>query len=97
MKSGFIYFMANKPRGTIYLGVTSDLSKRTFDHKNKVDSTSFSAKYGTSSLVYYEQYDDIQTAIQREKQLKNWKREWKIELIEKMNPHWHDLYDSVIA
>jgi len=87
--------MSNKKNGTLYIGVTSDLLKRVYEHKNLfIDS--FTKKYNLKQLMYYETYEDINEAIRREKQLKNWKREWKIELIEKMNVEWNDLYNSLI-
>jgi len=95
--AGYVYFMASKPYGTLYLGVTSDLLKRCYEHKNSVHEKSFSAKYDTNTLVYYEAYESIEEAIKREKQLKNWKRQWKIELIEKQNPYWLDLYGPHLA
>ncbi len=88
---GYVYFTANKFRGVIYVGVTSDLLKRAWQHKDD-NAGGFTAKYNVSSLVYYEVYESIEEAIKREKQLKNWKRDWKIELIEKQNPEWVDLY-----
>jgi len=91
--SGYVYFMASKPYGTLYLGVTSILMKRSFQHKTG-ETQGFSSKYKTTMLVYYEVYESIEEAIKREKQLKNWKRRWKIELIEKQNPYWLDLYGA---
>jgi putative endonuclease len=91
----YTYITANKRNRTIYIGVTNNLVKRIHEHKEKlVDG--FSKKYGLDRLVYYEIYEDIQLAIQREKQLKKWNRSWKIELIEKKNPNWNDLYDSIL-
>ena len=93
--SAYIYIMSNKPQGTIYVGVTSDVIKRVYEHKNAyVDS--FTKRYNLKQLVYYEVHDDINEAIKREKQLKNWKRVWKVELIVKMNPNWNDLYESLV-
>lgn len=87
--------MTNKPDGTLYVGVTSDLLKRVYEHKNSlVDG--FTKKYHLYTLVYYEIYDDIKSAIQREKQLKNGSRKRKLDLIEQMNPQWVDLYDSSV-
>jgi len=83
--------MASKRNGTLYLGVTSDLQKRVWEHKQRIHPDCFSAKYNIYTLVYCEECDSIEDAIKREKQLKNWKREWNIELIEKMNPEWTDL------
>lgn len=94
MKKGFVYIVANKKRGTIYIGVTSDLIKRIYQHKNKI-TDGFTKDYGVDKLVYYECTDTIDTAILREKQLKNWHRHWKINLIEKDNPEWLDIYDQI--
>ena len=96
MMGGYVYLMASKPYGTIYLGVTSDLIKRVYEHKSQSIPYSFTAKHDVINLVYFERYEDIETAIKREKQLKNWKRDWKIALIEKDNPQWCDLYPSIV-
>jgi len=85
--------MASKKNGTIYIGMTNDLIKRIYAHKNDLVE-GFTKKYGVHQLVYYEQTEEVKSAIQREKQLKKWNRSWKIELIEKMNPEWKDLYDE---
>ncbi|MEM1375891.1 MAG: GIY-YIG nuclease family protein [Pseudomonadota bacterium] len=87
---GYVYMTASKKRGTIYIGVTADLSQRVYDHQQR--EKGFTAKYGVVRLVWYEEHDDIRDAIQREKSLKRWYRKWKIELIEKDNPEWNDLY-----
>ncbi|OGW82219.1 MAG: GIY-YIG nuclease [Omnitrophica bacterium RIFCSPLOWO2_12_FULL_44_17] len=90
----FVYILANKKNGTLYIGVTSELKKRIYEHKEKlVDG--FTKKYGVDKLVYYEQTDDIKEAILREKQLKKWRRDWKIQLIEEQNSKWEDLYDGL--
>ena len=92
---GYVYIITNKKEGTLYIGVTSNLAKRIYEHKQKfVDS--FSKKYNLDKLVYYEVLNNIQEAIKREKQLKNWKREWKINLINKFNSNWEDLYSSIL-
>ena len=83
--------MASKRNGTLYIGVTNDLVKRVYEHKNGLIE-GFSKKYGVRMLVYYEQTNDSYSAIEREKRLKKWKRQWKIELIQKSNPGWRDLY-----
>lgn len=88
--------MAKRYRGTLYIGVTSDLWTRVWDHKNGT-TPGFTSRYGLKTLVWYEHHHTMEAAITREKQLKLWKRAWKIELIEKMNPHWHDLHDSIDA
>ncbi len=93
--TSFIYIMTNKKDGTLYVGVTSDLVKRVYEHKNSL-CDGFTKKYNLKSLVYYEIYDDITEAIKREKQLKKYRREWKVEMIEKMNIEWEDLYESVL-
>jgi putative endonuclease len=94
-KTGYTYIITNKKNGTLYIGVTSNLVKRIYEHKQKVVS-GFSKQYNLDKLVYYEIHDTIELAIQREKQLKNWHRQWKIELIEKNNPNWNDLYESIV-
>jgi len=91
----YVYLLASKRNGTLYLGVTSNLIKRVYEHKNNLVS-GFTQKYKMYNLVYYETTDDINSAITREKQLKKWKRAWKIELIEKNNPGWRDLYSELI-
>ena len=93
--NSYIYIMTNKSKGTLYIGVTSNIIKRIYEHKNKL-TDGFTKKYNLKKLVYYEIYDDIDEAIKREKQLKSWKREWKIELIEKINNNWNDLYDEIL-
>ncbi|MDD8057626.1 GIY-YIG nuclease family protein [Shewanella metallivivens] len=90
VKQSYIYIMANRPNGTLYIGVTSNLVRRVYDHKAGLND-GFTKKYSINQLIYYEVFDDIYNAISREKQLKNWKREWKIGLIEKFNPRWEDL------
>lgn len=91
---GFVYIMANEKNGTIYLGVTNDLVRRVQEHKEgKVEG--FTKKYVLKRLVYYEAGGGITDAIAREKQLKNWHRDWKIRLIEEKNPCWEDLYDEI--
>jgi putative endonuclease len=86
--------LASKRNGTLYIGVTSGLAKRVGEHKNKCVA-GFTKKYGVDTLVYYEAHDSAESAIQREKQLKKWKRAWKVRLIEEMNPGWRDLYDEI--
>ena len=88
----YIYILASKRNGTLYIGVTNSLFRRTFQHKLKKDPKSFTAKYNVTRLVYFETHGYIQDAIQREKQMKKWKRSWKIELIEKENSTWRDLF-----
>jgi putative endonuclease len=86
----FIYILASKRNGTLYIGVTNGLLKRVDAHKNNL-VPGFTSKYSVHNLVYYERYNDIYDAIAREKRIKKWKRAWKIELIEKSNPEWRDL------
>lgn len=95
MKTYYVYILASKKNGTLYIGVTSDLIKRVFEHKSDV-TEGFTKKYTVHILVYYEVMTDPKDAIRREKQLKVWKRDWKIQLIEKNNPDWKDLYESLI-
>jgi putative endonuclease len=87
----FVYLLASKPSGTLYVGVTTNLAQRVWEHKSKA-VPGFTAKYGVDSLVWFEQHEDWEPAIRREKQIKEWKRNWKIELIETANPRWLDLY-----
>jgi putative endonuclease len=87
----FVYILASRRNGTLYIGVTSDLIKRVYEHKSDlVDG--FTKRYAVHDLVYFETVDDIDSAIAREKQIKRWNRVWKVRLIEKLNPHWRDLY-----
>jgi putative endonuclease len=94
-KSFYIYILANKRNGTLYIGVTSDLIKRIWQHKEGVVD-GFTKKYDLKKLVYYEQHANAESAIHREKRLKEWKRQWKLELIEKSNPEWKDLYGNIL-
>ena len=93
-RQSFVYILFNKPNGTLYVGITSDLIKRVFEHKNKVIK-GFTQKYGVDKLGYYEIFGDIQSAIEREKQLKAGKRQSKIDLIKSQNPNWLDLYETL--
>jgi putative endonuclease len=90
----YVYLLASKPYGTLYVGVTSDLAHRVSEHKNKLVS-GFSSRYGVDRLVWFEAHDSVEAAIQREKRIKEWKRLWKINLIERDNPRWIDLYQSI--
>ena len=94
-KEGYIYILFNRKNGTLYVGVTSDLIKRIYQHKNKLIE-GFTKKYGVDKLGYYEIYGDIESAIAREKQIKAGSRKKKIDLIEKINPNWDDLYYSLL-
>jgi putative endonuclease len=87
--------MASKRNGTLYIGVTSDLAKRVYEHKNDLVQ-GFTSQYGVKILVYFEAYDDFENAVKREKNIKAWKRAWKIEEIEKTNPSWQDLYNQIV-
>ncbi len=90
-----VYMLASKRNGTLYTGVTSNLLKRVWEHKNNLIE-SFSSKYGVHTLVWYELHDTMESAIHREKAIKNWKRVWKLKVIEKMNLNWHDLYSDLL-
>ncbi|MCL2869222.1 GIY-YIG nuclease family protein [Candidatus Saccharibacteria bacterium] len=92
MKTAYTYILSNRKNGTLYIGTTSDLSKRVLEHRLGIKSN-FASKYKTYKLVYYEEGADMTSAIEREKQLKNWHRDWKINLIESINPEWKDLLD----
>ena len=94
-KTYYVYILASKRNGTLYIGVTNDLERRLYEHKNNLIE-GFTNKYNVHHLVYYEDVNDIQSALQREKQLKRWTRKWKIELIEKVNPEWLDLAEDFI-
>lgn len=94
MKNYFIYILASKKNGTLYIGVTNNLVKRIWEHKEKAVE-GFTKKYDVVNLVYYEQTFSVESAIRREKQLKSWNRQWKIDLINKGNPEWKDLYDFI--
>jgi len=94
-KIPLVYILASKRNGTLYVGVTSNLLKRIWEHKNDVVG-GFTKKYSAHSLVYYEQTENVMSALEREKQLKNWQRKWKVELIEKENPHREDLYEKIV-
>jgi putative endonuclease len=95
-KQPAVYILASKRNGTLYIGVTSDLVKRVWQHKNDV-CEGFTKKYGVHTLVYYEMHANMTEAIRHEKQLKKWNRAWKIELIEKENPKWLDLWPTLIV
>jgi len=90
-----VYILASKKNGTLYVGVTSDLIKRVWQHKNDFIE-GFTSRHGVHRLVWYEVHETMESAITREKALKAWKRAWKLELIEKLNPNWNDLYEKLI-
>jgi putative endonuclease len=94
-KQPAVYILTNKRNGTLYIGVTSDLIKRVWEHKNSMVS-GFTKKYNLNQLVWYELHENMESAILREKRLKEYKRSWKLKLIENMNPDWQDLYDSIV-
>jgi len=94
-KQPTVYILASKRNDTLYIGVTSDPVKRIWEHKNNMVE-GFTKRYAVHQLVWYELHDNMESAIQREKQLKEWKRRWKIELIERANPNWQDLYHTIV-
>jgi len=94
-KQPCVYMLASRPNGTLYVGVTSDLAARVWQHKNDLIE-GFTKKHGVHRLVWYEVHDTMESAIGREKVLKKWERAWKIRLIEKMNPRWNDLYKEIL-
>ncbi len=96
MKAFYVYMMASQRNGTLYVGSTSDLIKRVWEHKNKVIS-GFTAQYNVHMLVYYETHSTYIEATRREKRFKNWCRQWKINLIEQINPEWFDLYEEICS
>jgi len=96
MREYFVYIMADRIRGTIYIGMTDNLFRRMQEHKNG-EGGYFTGKYKLDKLVFFETTDDVAAAIWREKCLKTWERAWKIRLIEKVNPDWHDLYDDLLS
>lgn len=90
----FIYILASKKNGVLYIGVTNNLIKRIYEHKYEF-TKGFTSKYHVNKLVYFEMTSDVNSAIKREKQIKKWNRQWKINLIEKSNPEWKDLYSGI--
>jgi len=95
-KSSYVYILASAAYGTLYIGVTSDLVRRIYEHREEVVA-GFSKEYGVKRLVWYEVHQDIMQAITREKQIKKWNRDWKVNLIQKANPDWRDLYDEIVG
>ena len=95
MRGGWIYILTNRPNGTLYIGVTSNLIQRVWQHREGV-VPGFTKRYSLKRLVYFEAYDDISVAIQREKNVKHWPRTWKVRLILASNPEWRDLYETLI-
>ena len=96
MQQYFVYILASKPRGTLYIGVTNNLERRGVEHRDGL-LPGFTKNYGVKQLVYFEMFDGILEAIQREKSLKRWPREWKTNLIEHTNPHWQDLLPGLLG
>lgn len=96
MKIYYVYILASERDGTLYIGVTNNLIRRVYEHRNDLVE-GFTKKYNVHRLVYYEQTIDVLSALTREKQLKKWKRDWKIRMIEKHNPEWRDLYDDIVS
>ena len=94
-KQPAVYILASKRNGTLYIGVTSDLVKRIWQHKNNMVK-GFTKRYGVHQLVWYELHENMQSAIEREKRMKGYKRKWKLELIESMNSNWQDLYQTIV-
>ena len=95
-KGGYVYIITNRKEGTLYIGVTSDLIKRIYEHKSK-KYPGFSKRYNLDLLVWFEQFPTIEQAIEYEKKLKMWKRQWKLNLINQSNPEWNDLYLEITA
>ncbi len=95
MKQPTVYILASQPNGTLYIGVTSNLSKRVFEHKNHL-TQGFSDKYDIEILVWYELHNSMESAINREKAIKKWNRNWKLRIIEEFNPEWKDLYEDIL-
>ena len=91
---GWVYIMTNRPNGTLYLGVTSDIARRAWQHRESL-LDGFTKQYGLTRLVYAERHDEIAAAIQRERTMKHWPRAWKVRLIRKQNPDWDDLYETL--
>ena len=93
----YVYILTNKHNSVLYTGVTNDLVRRVYEHKNHLDKKSFTSRYNVEKLVFYEQTNNVESAIQREKQIKSWNRNRKINLLEEMNPQWEDLYESLLG
>jgi len=92
----YVYILASAPNGTLYIGLTNDLVRRVYEHREGL-ADGFTKRHGVKSLVYYETYDRVEQALQREKNMKHWSRAWKVELIERDNPLWIDLWDSIAS
>jgi putative endonuclease len=96
MRQGYVYILASKRNGTLYTGVTSDLPRRLFEHQTDL-TPGFTSRYGVKTLVWFEAHDLVTDAIMREKTIKKWKRQWKIDLIEAMNPEWEDISHFLLS
>jgi putative endonuclease len=94
-KQPAVYILSSRKNGTLYVGVTSDLIQRIWEHRNDLVE-GFTKRYGVHHLVWYEMHESMDSALKREKRMKDWKQEWKVQLIEKTNPNWEDLYYSII-
>jgi putative endonuclease len=94
-RGGWVYFITNRRNGILYVGVTSNLPRRAFEHREGLIN-GFTKRYGLKKLIYFERFDDIQYAIQHEKSIKHWPRAWKVRLIHGSNPEWDDLYETLI-
>ena len=95
MKGGWVYILTNRPNGILYVGVTNDLIRRAYEHRTGA-VPGFTKRYGLKSLVYFEAFDEIQSAIQREHTMKHWSRTWKVRLILRENPQWRDLFPELL-
>jgi putative endonuclease len=93
-RGGWVYIMTNRPNGTLYIGVTNDIARRAYEHRQGLIK-GFTKRYGLVCLVYVERYEDVRQAIQRESNMKHWPRAWKVRLILDMNPNWRDLHDDL--
>ena len=93
-KPGYVYIMTNRRHGTLYIGSTSNLVRRVWEHR-RAEVPGFTRRYGLKDLVYFEAFDDLAFALEREKAMKEWQRAWKVDLIEKQNPDWQDLYEGI--
>ena len=94
-RGGWVYFMTNKPNGVLYTGLTNNIARRAWEHREGI-ADSFTKRHGLKRLVYAERHEDIRVAIQREKNIKHWPRAWKVKLILEQNPEWNDLYDQLV-
>ena len=93
----YIYILSNSNKNVIYTGVTNDLVRRVYEHKNHADPKSFTSKYKVEKLVYFEETNDVKAALEREKKIKSWSRDRKTDLVFEMNPHWVDLYNQLLG